>query len=524
MLHDLGSWALHGPVESLLTSGQLVSRPDFSIANVRISPGTRILSGPDGQLQLEPRIMQVLVTLAEAEGGVVTRDLLFARCWGSVYVGDDSLNRAVAGVRRALASVGATLEVDTVPRTGYRLLGEGIGGLDPATDAPNEGGGSLSRRALLTGGAALAAATGFTWWLRRPTDDPADALVGESQQAMRTGTAEGQRKAVALLDQAVAKSPGNANAWGQLALTVARVDEHVFAKPVTSGPKVDEAAQRALRLEPGNADAEAARVIAVPYYGNWLDVERQFERVLARHPGHLYATDSYSFMLGAVGRMQESARSRLKLAPADLYDAQLQYRAIYCHWFLGQITAADQAAQRAFEMWPGLAPLWFARLWLLNGTGRTERALDQIETARGRPQLPPPMIATLRNAHLATLSGDPAAIASSTRQVLGSVRASVAAVANAFMLLQMMKSLDAAFALAEAYFLERGPVMAALNWRPGQPFIPDQRRRKTNMLFTPLGKPMQQDARFMPLMRDIGLTTYWERRGILPDFLSRSPA
>jgi DNA-binding winged helix-turn-helix (wHTH) protein len=505
----------------LLTSGQLAARPNFTLANLRIDPGTRTITGPLGNVQLEPRVMQVLVTLSDANGDVVTRDQLFARCWGSIHVGDDSLNRAVAGVRRALAGVGASLAVDTVPRTGYRLSGEGLG--LAATEADHEPRG-LSRRALIAVGASLGVATGVAAWLgRRPALDPASTLIAQAQQAMRTGTADGQRRAVALLNEAVTRWPRNAAAWGQLALTVARVDEHVLGRRVTSASRVDEAAQRALQLDPGNADAEAARVIAIPYYGDWLQVERRFERLLARHPGHLYATDSYSFLLGAVGRMRESARRLIPLAPTDAYDAQLQYRSIYRHWFLGQITEADQAAQRASSMWPRFAPVWFARLWLLNGTGRTERALEQIESDQGRPDLPPPMLEVLRSAHRAALSRDPAAIAASTAQVLASVRASVAAVVNAFMLLQLMRSLDAAFALAEAYYLERGSVIAPLSWRPGTPFVPDQRRRKTNMLFTPLGAPMQQDERFLPLMRDIGLTTYWERRGVVPDFLRQSP-
>lgn len=515
---------MHGPIDTLLTSGQLAARPRFSLGRVSIDPGTRTVSGPAGSVQLEPRIMQVLVTLADAEGAVVTRDLLFARCWGNVYVGDDSLNRAVGGVRRALSAVGASFSVDTVPRTGYRLTGDGLG--EPpalaAEDSPAQQPKTWSRRTLIASGLSLAAAGGVSWWAgNRGAPDPADALVDRARQSMRTGTAEGQRRAVAMLEEAVKRSPRNAAAWGQLALTVARVDEHVFARPVTSAATVDEASQRALELDPGNADAAAARIIAIPYYGNWLQVEGQFERFLARHPDHPFARDSHSFLLGAVGRTTESASRRFAMQNDDPYDAQLQYRAIYCHWFLGQITEADQAAQRAFDMWPRFAPVWFARLWLLNGTGRTDRALEQIENERGRPDLPPPMLAAMRSAHKAALSGNPAEVAESTRQVLGGVRASVSAVVNAFMLLQVMKSVDAAFGLAEAYYLERGPVIAALNWRPGQPFVPDQRRRKTNMLFTPLGTDLQRDPRFLPLMRDIGLEDYWDRRGILPDFLAR---
>jgi hypothetical protein len=84
-----------------------------------------------------------------------------------------------------------------------------------------------------------------------------------------------------------------------------------------------------------------------------------------------------------------------------------------------------------------------------------------------------------------------------------------------------MGATDDAFELARAYYLEEGPIIAAMEWRPGQPIVPDQRRRKTNMLFTPTASAMQKDSRFLPLMEQMGLTDYWKRRGVVPDFLAR---
>jgi tetratricopeptide (TPR) repeat protein len=341
---------------------------------------------------------------------------------------------------------------------------------------------------------------------------------------MRSGTREGELKAVALLERAVAIAPSSAAAWGLLALTVARADEHAIGRPVTSAARVDEAAQRALRLDPDNADAEAARAIAIPYYGDWLAAERRFDQVIARHPDHVFIRDSRSFFLGAVGRMRESARARLTFATEDLFDADLQNRKIYAHWFLGQIAEADQAAQRGLAMWPGNAPIWFARLWLLTSTERIDRAIAQIDDAPRRPTLPPPMLLTLRAALLASMSREPAAVEAATRRVMASVRGSVSAVINAMMLLNLMIATDAAFAVAQAYYLERGPIIAAMEWRPGQPFLPDQRRRKTNMLFTPTCAHMRRDPRFSALTRDIGLTEYWRRRGVVPDFLATASA
>ena len=84
----------------LITATSLAQLTDFTVGDTLVCPATRTIKGPGGSTQVEPRVMQVLVMLSDAAGGVVTRDALLARCWGGFYAGDDSLNRAIAGVRR----------------------------------------------------------------------------------------------------------------------------------------------------------------------------------------------------------------------------------------------------------------------------------------------------------------------------------------------------------------------------------------------------------------------------------------
>lgn len=342
----------------------------------------------------------------------------------------------------------------------------------------------------------------------------------DSRVAMRSGVAPAEAQAISLLERAVKIEPDNAGAWGLLAMTRARIDEHGGPNtPQTTAAQVEREARRALQLDPGNADAKAALAFAIPYYGDWLAGERRFEAVLKQHPDHIYTRDSLSFMLGAVGRMRESAQLRLRSLSDAPFDANFQFRQIYALWFLDRIEEADRAAERAQQMWPQHTGVWMARLWLMSGTDRLDRALGQIDDP-ARPKLPPPVIANLRASLLAAQSRDAAAIEDATKGVMTGVSNSVAGVVNAMMLLNLMGSVDAVFALAEAYYLERGPIIAATQWREGQPFVFDQRRRKTNMIFTPMAEPMRRDPRFLPLMKDIGLAEYWNRRGVRPDFLT----
>ena len=73
-------------------------------------------------VQVEPKIMQVLVALAERPGEVVTREELMARVWAGVFVTDDVLNRAVRELRRLFDD--GTNEpgvIETIRKRGYRL-------------------------------------------------------------------------------------------------------------------------------------------------------------------------------------------------------------------------------------------------------------------------------------------------------------------------------------------------------------------------------------------------------------------
>lgn len=116
----------------MLKAVDLAREPDFALGAAEVSPSMVEVSSGGARFRLQPRIMQVLVALARAEGRVVSRDELTDLCWGGVVVGEDSLNRCIQRLRRLGEEIPESFEVETHPRVGYRLIRRG------REDAPPE--------------------------------------------------------------------------------------------------------------------------------------------------------------------------------------------------------------------------------------------------------------------------------------------------------------------------------------------------------------------------------------------------
>jgi tetratricopeptide (TPR) repeat protein/DNA-binding winged helix-turn-helix (wHTH) protein len=90
---------------------------------VEVHPNSGQLIGPNRTEHLDPKVMDVLLRLAEGGGRVVTRRTLMKDVWGEVVVTDFALSRCVYQLRKALRSVAGTDEqpIETLPKRGYRL-------------------------------------------------------------------------------------------------------------------------------------------------------------------------------------------------------------------------------------------------------------------------------------------------------------------------------------------------------------------------------------------------------------------
>ena len=140
-----------------LTAG-LIDRRPFRVGGATVDPVSRDASWTSGHERLQPQILKVLLVLHSRQGEVVTRDELVQLCWDGRIVGDDVINRAISLLRH-LAEHAGGFEIETVPRTGYRLIET-----KAVVRASNAGGWLAGAAALLV----LVGGVGAWSWFNQP--------------------------------------------------------------------------------------------------------------------------------------------------------------------------------------------------------------------------------------------------------------------------------------------------------------------------------------------------------------------
>jgi TolB-like protein/DNA-binding winged helix-turn-helix (wHTH) protein len=149
----------------------------FRLGRLEIRPSVRQVGVDGRELTVEPRVLQVLIALAEADGAVVSRDVLVRRCWEGRIIGEDAINRSIAKARQlADLTRPPAFAIETIPRVGYRLrpkAGATAAGAVPGFWAPGR---RTIIASMVCGVAGMA--TGAYFLLRpRPKSDPLVAVL-----------------------------------------------------------------------------------------------------------------------------------------------------------------------------------------------------------------------------------------------------------------------------------------------------------------------------------------------------------
>jgi DNA-binding winged helix-turn-helix (wHTH) protein len=529
-----GGGALRGIQQLVPAAAGLAHREPLGFGKTLIFPATRKISGPGGVVVVPPRIMHLFLALADERGAVVTRDALVRRCWTRPFVGEDSLNGAIAELRKALRTVSAEdVSVETVPKTGYRLA-SASSEEQPAAAAASVPSAALlhgsqwqpSRRLLLGGGIAALGAAGFVGWrAAAPGGGEAAFLIERGSQALRQGLPDANAQGVNFFSKAVELEPDNAKGWGMLALAWRSAADYGGADNTAKArTNAEMAARRALAIDPRQSDALTALATLTPAFGRWIDAERRIRDVLAIDPANVFAVAALGTLLMSTGQVRACLQRLNWLMERDTLSPNLQFRRVYTLWSAGHLAEMDRTADSALQSWPRHPAVWFARFWTLAFTGRAPAAMDMLLDTATRPPMPAPAARVLELSVKAIGSKRAADIRAAADAYFAAAAGGPGQATTAIMVLSYLGEAGAALQVAQGFLLRRGDVIVRQRHSSAQPSVTDTHHRMAMMLWVPATQGLRLHPEFRSLCDGIGMVDYWRKTGARPDFREGSLA
>lgn len=107
-----------------IREGLKVERPAWlRIGEWLVKPNENTLSNKTNQQSLEPKLMNLLLFLAQHANEVQSNEVLLQHVWGGTFYSDNPLHRSIAVLRRALGDRAANPSfIRTVRKRGYQLI------------------------------------------------------------------------------------------------------------------------------------------------------------------------------------------------------------------------------------------------------------------------------------------------------------------------------------------------------------------------------------------------------------------
>jgi DNA-binding winged helix-turn-helix (wHTH) protein/tetratricopeptide (TPR) repeat protein len=401
----------------------------------------RALSRDGVRVRLQDQPLHVLEELLNAPGELVTREHLIAQLWPKRIVEfDAALNAAVRRLRATLGDEAETPRyIETVPRQGHRFIGvvrawretpaaavsvePAIASLTPAPPAsslsPQRASRIMPRAGIAIAVAAVVAGVGIAaaWAWYTPASRPVGAENVLSSEAMMRAKFFAQRRhsgdlerATKEYERALSLAPNLARAWAGLA-SVHWFEIAVGLQPREANlPKVRDAAQRALSLDPQLVEAHirlalylcatGQRAAAIEHRdkavaidpdnplvlsiragraadeGRWDEAIAFQRRAIAAEPLSLAAAQNLAYFLFLAGRIEDAKTQFAKVLELD----PTQPNEINA--FADILEGRYEQALRIVETWPEGDARDHSLALIYHGLGRDEEASERLESLK----------------------------------------------------------------------------------------------------------------------------------------------
>ncbi|MGN3973455.1 winged helix-turn-helix domain-containing protein [Tsuneonella sp. SYSU-LHT278] len=444
---------------------RLDATESFRLGAVRVEPGTRRILHGNEELLLEPRVMRVLVALAQANGEVVGHDTLIRRCWDGQVVGDNAIQRAVSKVRQAGIGFGSgAFDVQTVRGVGYRLRSAEHG------DRPDERRlqPRFDRRIAVAAvaGAVLAGGAAFLRSRADEVDPRALELFERAEVARRDeGCALVPGQAPSLFRSAIDIAPQYGAPWGGLALVSAKaLDWNDDNQRNLRGTLA--AARRGAELDPAHPYPRIALALAEPTYKRWRVQRERLEQLEARLSPGWDLPAAIGFLALCCGEFDVSIAALRRALDRQWNLAGVQFWLGHALVMAGREDESIGVAKEALAHSPNNWCAWETAFRTNLMSGKFQAATSLVADADAAPVniRPQGRVARLMLSR-AVGEGD----AASRKKCLDYYRESIAQWPSSIPLaaapLALLREFDLLTTAITGYLLSEGPMAVPTDWR-----------------------------------------------------------
>ena len=297
----------------------------------------------DGRVtRLEPKVMAVLVFLAERRGTVVSREELMRGVWKGTFVAPGALARSISILRHAIGDDARNPKfIETLPKRGYRLIAPIAATAVPPPGRPR-------RPAVFLGVAVTLSA-----WIAAG-DGIARIQPSLRESAPRTLKNRGRlnnENALAHYQRVLATDPQSSDAHAGLATAYAFRAGYMPDAWQWARTAID-LATTATRLDPTSASAHKALGTAHLQAGYMARAIEEYRDALRLNPGNAYIQNNLGLAMQSLGRLAEALplfERRIAAAPDDATGYVSFAETL---WQAGQTDAALAVAARALLLEP----------------------------------------------------------------------------------------------------------------------------------------------------------------------------